>query len=125
VQTYLGAVDGLCDALLPKVIAVTHGGSLDIPVKKYLAQQPAHAKLLSDFDRKLARVPVPPAARGKAAAFAAYVRFANQLDARRLAAARHGAAPYAKEIHREASVGSDPRITALHAAGFGQSCEAR
>src|ERR1700722_4240347 len=73
-QPYLDSVNRLCDALLPKVIAVTHGGSLDIPVKDYLAQQPAHAKLLADFDRQLALVPVPPTAADKAAAFAAYVR---------------------------------------------------
>jgi hypothetical protein len=111
--------------LLPKVIKVTHGGSLDIPVKKYLAQQPAHAALLAGFDRKLARVPVPPAAKTKAAVFAAYVRFAKRLDAKRLAAAKRGAAAYAKEIKSEASIESDPRITALSAAGFDESCQAR
>ena len=40
VPTYLAAVNRLCDALLPKVTALTHGGSLDIPVADYLAQQP-------------------------------------------------------------------------------------
>lgn len=124
-QTYLDAVNGLCDALLPKVIKVTHGGSLDVPAKKYLAQQPAHAKLLADFDHKLARVPVPPAAKNQAAAFAAYVGFANRLDAKRLAAAKRGEAAYAKEIKSEASIESDPRITALSAAGFDESCQAR
>jgi hypothetical protein len=125
VQPYLDAVNRLCDALLPKVIAVTHGGSLDIPVKKYLAQQPAHAKLLADFDRKLAQVPVPAAAKHEAAAFAAYVRFADRLDARRLSAARRGPAAYAKEIKSEASVESEPAISGLGAAGFDQSCQAR
>ena len=118
-------MDRLCDALLPKVIAVTHGGSLNIPVQDYLAQQPAHAKLLSDFDQQLAQVAVPPAAKDKAAAFAAYIRFANHLDARRLAAAKRGAAAYAKEIRSEASVESDPAVTARNAAGFDQSCDAR
>jgi hypothetical protein len=125
VPAYLAAVNRLCDALLPKVIAVTHGGSLDIPVKRYLAQQPAHAKLLADFDHQLALVPVPPAAKDKAAAFDAYVRFANRLDAKRLAAAKRGAAAYAKEIRSEASVEADPAIAGLNAAGFDQSCEAR
>ena len=41
----------LCDALLPKVVAVTKGGSLDIPLKDFFAQLPAHAKLRSYFDR--------------------------------------------------------------------------
>jgi ABC-type Fe3+-hydroxamate transport system substrate-binding protein len=125
VQSYLDAVNRLCTALLPKVIAVTHGGSLDVPVKKYFAQQPAHAKLLAGFDRQLARVPVPAAAKDKAAVFAAYVRFANRLDAKRLAAAKQGQAAYAKEVKSEASIESDPAITALIAAGFDQSCEAR
>src|SRR4051812_25346916 len=79
VQTYLTSVNALCDGLLARVIDVTHGGSLDTD---YLAQQPAHANLLSDFDEQLARVPVPTAAKGKAAAFAAYVHFADQLDAK-------------------------------------------
>jgi hypothetical protein len=125
VQTYLDAVDQLCDALLPKVVAVTHGGSLDIPIKDYLAQQPAHAKLLADFDRQLAMVAVPAAAKDKAAAFAAYVSFANQLDAKRLAAAKRGAAAYAAQIKSEASAESDPTVTARNAAGFDQSCDAR
>jgi hypothetical protein len=125
VQTYLAAVNRLCDALLPKVIRVTHGGSVDVPVKKYLVQQPAHARLLADFDRQLAGVPVPPAAKDKAAALAAYVRFADRLDAKRSAAAKRGEAAYAKEIRAEASLESAPAITALHTAGFGQSCEAR
>ena len=125
VQAYLDTVNKLCDALLPKVIAVTHGGSLDIPVKAYLAQQPAHAKLLADFDRELANVPVPPAAQDKAGALMAYIVFANKLDARRLAAAKKGAAAYAKEIKSEASAENDPSIAARNAAGFNQSCDAR
>jgi hypothetical protein len=125
VQDYLGAVNRLCEALLPKVIAVTHGGSLDVPVNDYLAQQPAHAKLLADFDEQLALVPVPPAAKAQAAALAAYIRFANRLDAKRLAAAKRGAAAYAKEIKSEAAIESDPAITARNAAGFGPSCDAR
>ena len=88
-------------------------------------QQPAHAKLLADFDRKLARVSVPAEAKDKAAVFAAYVRFANRLDAKRLAAAKQGQAAYAKEVKSEASIESDPAITALTGAGFDQSCEAR
>jgi ABC-type Fe3+-hydroxamate transport system substrate-binding protein len=124
-QTYLDAVNRLCDALLPKVIAVTHGGSLDIPVRKYLAQQHAHEKLLAAFDRKLRNVPVPPAAKTKATVLQTYIRFADRLDAKRLAAARRGAAAYAKEVRSEASIESDPAITGLTAAGFHQSCEAR
>ena len=125
VQTYLSAVNALCSELLPKVIAVTHGGSLDVPVKDYLAQQPAHAKLLADFDRQLALVPVPPAAKDKAAAFAGYVAYANQLDAKRLAAASHGATAYANEIKAEAAAGTDTSVTARNAAGFDSSCDAR
>jgi hypothetical protein len=124
-QEYLSAVNRLCEALLPKVIAVTHGGSVDVPVKDYLAQQPAHAKLLADFDRQLALVPVPPAAKAKAAVLAAYIRFANRLDAKRLAAAKQGSAAYAREIKSEASIESDPAITARIAAGFDPSCDAR
>lgn len=126
VRAYLDAVNKLCDALLPKVIAVTNGGKLDIPLEQFLEQLPAHAKLRSDFDRDLARVPVPPQAADKAAALNAYLVFANELDARRLAAARRGPAAYAKEIQAEvASAASDPTITARTAAGFHDSCNAR
>src|SRR4051812_1323728 len=90
VTHYLDAVNALCDALLPKVIAVTNAGSMDIPLKAFFAQLPAHMKLRSDFDRQLAAIPVPPAAADKAATLAAYIRFANALDARRLAAAKQG-----------------------------------
>jgi len=125
VQTYLNSVNTLCDALLTRVIAVTHGGSLDIPVADYLAQQPAHAKLLSNFDEQLARVPVPAAAKAKATAFADYVHFANQLDAKRLAAAKRGEAAYAAEISAEKSAAEDPALAGLSAAGFSDSCQAR
>ncbi len=124
-QQYLDHVNALCDALLPKVIAVTNGGSLDIPLKDFFAQLPAHTRLREDFDRQLAKIPVPSAAHAKAAALAAYIDFANQLDARRLSAAKRGAAAYAKEIASEADAGNDPTIAARDAAGFDESCNAR
>jgi hypothetical protein len=126
VQKYLDAVNRLCDDLLPKVIAVTNGGSLDIPLKDFLAQLPAHAKLRADFDRQLAAVPVPPQAVEKSRVLAAYIRFANDLDARRLRAARQGQASYDREIQAEMkSAVNDPRIAARTAAGFNDSCNAR
>jgi hypothetical protein len=126
VQSYLDAVNKLCDALLPKVMSVTNGGSLDIPLAQYLAQEPSHARLLSDFDHDLARVSVPPQATDKAAALNAYIQFANALDAKRLAAAKQGHAAYTKEIQAaEASAANDPSIAARNAAGFHDSCDAR
>ncbi|MGI8667769.1 MAG: hypothetical protein ACR2N4_17370 [Jatrophihabitans sp.] len=105
---------------------MTNGGNLDIALQQFLAQLPAHTKLLSDFDRDLARVPVPPQASAKAAALNAYVQFANELDATRLAAAKQGPAAYATEIHAEqASAASEPTIIARNAAGFHDSCDAR
>lgn len=126
VQKYLAAVNKLCDDLLPKVVVVTNGGSFDIPLKEFFAQLPAHAKLRADFDRQLARVPVPPDASGKARALSAYIRFANELDARRLAAAKRGQATYEREIRAEEKyAANDPTITARTAAGFNESCNAR
>lgn len=126
VQTYLDAVNGLCDALLPKVIAVTNGGSLDIPLKDFFEQLPAHSKLRSDFDADLAKIPVPPAAQTKADALTAYLAFANTLDAKRLAAAQAGQTAYAAEIRDElATAAGDPSIVARNAAGFHDSCSAR
>jgi hypothetical protein len=124
-QAYLDAVNALCDKLLPEVVKVTHGGSIDVPVRKYLASWPAHKRLLAQFDTELAAVSVPAAARSKAAAFAAYVRFADRLDAARLKAAHRGQAAYAKEVQAESGAADDPTITALTAAGFNESCTAR
>ncbi len=124
-QAYLDAVNALCDALLPKIVTVTHGGSIDVPAREYLVTWPAHKRLLDGFDTHVATIPVPTAAQGKAAALTAYVRFADRLDAARLAAARKGQAAYAKEVRSESGVDNDPTIAALAAAGFNDSCTAR
>ena len=125
VQRYLNAVDALCDGLEQKVTAL-NGGQFDIPLKDFLALLPQHTKLRDDFDRQLAAIVVPPAAAAKARALAAYIAFANKLDAARLRAARQGAAAYQREIDAEKqSAASDPSIAARDAAGFSQSCNAR
>ena len=124
-QVYLAAVNALCDALLPKIVTVTHGGNIDVPAREYLATWPAHKRLLDGFDAHLAAIPVPAAAQDKAAALTAYLRFADRLDAARLAAAQKGQAAYTKEVQSESGAGNDPTITALAAAGFNDSCTAR
>jgi hypothetical protein len=125
VQQYLNAVDALCQGLEQKIIAL-NGGQFDIPLKDFLAQLPQHTKLRDNFDRQLAAIVVPQAAAAKARALAAYIAFANKLDAARLRAARHGAAAYQREIEAEQkSAASDPSIAARDAAGFSQSCNAR
>jgi hypothetical protein len=124
-QAYLDAVNAQCDALLPKIVTVTHGGSIDVPAREYLATWPAHKRLLDGFDAQVATIPVPAAAQNKAAALTAYVRFADQLDAARLAAAKKGQAAYAKEVRSESGVENDPTIAALAAASFNDSCTAR
>jgi hypothetical protein len=124
-QKYLDAVNAICDALLPKIVTVTHGGSIDVPAREYLATWPAHKRLLDGFDAHLATIPVPAAAHGKSAALTAYVRFADQLDTARLSAAHKGQAAYAKEVKSESGVENDPTIAALTAAGFNDSCTAR
>src|SRR5436305_13535913 len=100
VQQYLSAVNALCDGLEQKITAL-NGGKFDIPLKDFLAQLPQHTKLRDDFDRQLAAIAVPPAAAAKAQALAAYIAFANKLDAARLRAARQGAAAYRHEISAE------------------------
>ena len=125
VQQYLNAVDALCDGLEQKIIAL-NGGQFDIPLKDFLAQLSQHTKLRDDFDRQLAAIVVPQAAAAKARALAAYIAFANKLDAARLRAARQGAAAYQREIDAEQkSAASDPSIAAMDAAGFSESCQAR
>ena len=125
VPQYLNAVNALCDGLAQKITAL-NGGKFDIPLKDFLAQLPRHNKLRGDFDRQLAAIAVPPAATAKARALAAYIAFANKLDAARLRAARQSAAAYRREIGTEKkSAASDPSIAGLSAAGFSQSCQAR
>jgi hypothetical protein len=125
VQQYLNAVNALCDGLEQKINAL-NGGQFDIPLKAFLAQLPQHTKLRDDFDSQLAAIVVPPAAAAKARALAAYIVFANKLDAARLRAARQGAAAYRREIGAEQkSAASDPSIAAMEAAGLSQSCTAR
>jgi hypothetical protein len=125
VQQYLDAVNTLCDGLQQKITAL-NGGQFDIPLKDFLAQFPQHTKLIGDFDRQLAAIVVPQAAAAKARALAAYIAFADKLDAARLRAARQGAAAYQREIDAEQkSAASDPSIAARDAAGFSQSCNAR
>jgi hypothetical protein len=125
-RQYLAAVNRLCDDLLPKIVAVTGGGSFDIPLDKFFAQLPEHSRLRAQFDRDLATIAVPEEARDQAKALRDYIAFANTLDARRLASARKGQAPYAREIAAEKrTAADDPSITALDAAGFHKSCTAR
>ena len=124
VQQYLDAVNTLCDGLEQKITAL-NGGQFDIPLQDFLAQLPQHTKLLDDFDRQLAAIAVPPAAAAKARALAAYIAYADRLDAARLRAARQGAAAYQREIDAEKSAATDPSIAARDAAGFSDSCNAR
>jgi hypothetical protein len=124
-QQYLDAVNGLCEKLLPKVVRATQGGSLDVSARQYLADWPAHNRLLEAFDQSLSAVPVPHAAAHAAAAMHAYVRFADRLDAARLAAAKKGERAWRREVAAEVDAGNDPSIAARTAAGFDTSCDAR
>jgi len=127
VQPYLDQVNLLCDALLPKVIAAMHGGhDSTYPVRTYFAEEPAHQQARDEFDAALAKVSVPSAAASKRAALDAYLRFANQIDAARDAAAHEGQKAFDAEITHERTVDlNSPIITAMEAAGFNESCTAR
>lgn len=126
-QSYLDRVNALCDALLPKVLAVMQGGHPDVyPVAEFMAELPQHAQLEADFDAQLAQVAVPADAATAQAAFQAYITYANGIDAKRLAAARQGQAAFDAEIRAEnAEAPTDPVIAARTAAGFHESCNAR
>ena len=124
-QTYLDAVNALCDDLLPKVIEATHGGSIDVPAKEWVQTWPAHKALLDGFDADLARVPVPPSASEAAQVMAEYVVWATGVDERRIAAARQGEATWKAEVAAEADLTNDPTLRALDPAGFADSCQAR
>jgi hypothetical protein len=124
-QRYLDRVNALCDTLLPKVIRVTHGGSIDVPARQYLRDWPAHRRVLAAFDASLASVPVPAAAAPAARAMRHYVSFADTLDSTRLEAAQRGQRAWRREVAAEADVESAPSIAARNAAGFADSCDAR
>ena len=124
-QHYLNRVNGLCDELMTKVIQVTDGGSIEIPARQYLKEWPAHQKVLAAFDKSLANVPVPATAAPAAAAMRGYLKFADELDAARLKAARRGEQAWRREVAAEADVEDDPSTAARTRAGFASSCDAR
>jgi hypothetical protein len=124
-QTYLDAVNVLCDALLPKVVDATNGGSIDVPAQEWVQTWPAHQALLDAFDTDLATVPVPPTAAAAAQVMADYVGWATGVDERRIAAARKGEAAWRAEVAAEADITEAPELRALAPAGFAESCQAR
>ena len=124
-QGYLDQVNALCDALLPKVVDATNGGSTDVPAKQWVATWPAHKALLDGFDADLATVPVPPEAAGAAVVMADYVVWATGVDDARIAAARQGEAAWQRELAAESDLTNAPELLALGPAGFDDSCQAR
>jgi hypothetical protein len=124
-QEFVDAVNGLCDKLEPEVIRATHGGSIDIPATQYLKDWPAHQKVLARFDKSLAAVSQPATATSAADALHSYVKFADQLDAARLKAAKQGEQAWRREVAAEKDIANDPAIAGLTAAGFADSCQAR
>jgi hypothetical protein len=124
-QTYLDAVNALCDDLLPRVVEATHGGSTDVPAREWVRTWPAHKALLDGFDAELARVQVPPSAADAAQVMAGYVAWATGVDDRRIAAARNGEAAWKAEVAAEADLTDAPPLRALGPAGFADSCQAR
>jgi hypothetical protein len=124
-QGYLDAVNTLCDDLLPKVVAATHGGSIDVPAAEWVRTWPAHKALLDRFDADLAKVTVPPSAADAARVMAEYVAWATDVDVRRIEAARKGERTWRAEVAAEADIDEDPALRALGPAGFSDSCQAR
>jgi hypothetical protein len=124
-QAYLDAVNALCDALLPKVVEATHGGSIDVPAEEWVQTWPAHKALLDGFDADLAKITEPPSAADAAQVLADYIVWATGVDTRRIAAAREGEAAWRAEVDAEADITDDPKLLALGPAGFNDSCQAR
>jgi hypothetical protein len=122
---YLDQVNALCDALLPKVIEATHGGSTDIPAKEWVSTWPAHKALLDGFDADLAKIQVPPEAAAPAKVMADYVVWASGYDQKRIAAAQKGEAAWQDELTAESDILDAPELQALAPAGFNDSCQAR
>lgn len=126
-QQYVDAVNVLCEALLPKILAVTHDGDPSkFTVAQFLANVPAHQALVGGFDQHFAAIPVPVAAHAANAAMRSYITYATMLDAQRLAAARRGQAAYEATIQAQvAAYATSPVKRARDAAGFDASCDAR
>jgi hypothetical protein len=124
-EAYLDAVNALCDALLPKVIEATHGGSTDVPAATWVATWPAHQALLDGFDHDLAKITVPPTAEDSAQVMAKYIAWATGVDERRIAAAKKGEKAWQDELAAEVGIERTPQLTALGPAGFSDSCQAR
>jgi hypothetical protein len=124
-QAYLDTVNALCDALLPKVVKATDGGSTDVPASKWVATWPDHKALLDGFDADLAKVVVPPAAKKSAQVMAEYVVWATGVDDRRIKAAKQGEKAWQEELTAEAGIANEPALQALAPAGFAESCQAR
>jgi hypothetical protein len=108
-------------------MAVIQGGHPDTyPVSEFMAELPAHSRLEHGFDKQLAQIPVPAAAKSQHAALQAYIAYADTIDAKRLAAAKRSQAAFNKEIRAEnKEFPSDPVNTRRAAAGFSDSCNAR
>jgi hypothetical protein len=124
-QGYLDAVNALCDALLPKVVEATHGGSIDVPAHEWVETWPAHKALLDGFDADLAKITAPPSAAEAAEVMTDYVVWATGVDTRRIQAARKGETAWRAEVDAEADIADDPTLRALGPAGFNDSCQAR
>jgi hypothetical protein len=124
-QAYLGSVNALCDALLPKVVKATDGGSTDVPAKEWVTSWPAHKALLDGFDADLAAVGVPPSAAATAQVIADYVVWATGIDQARITAAQQGEEAWQAELRAETDLESAPELLALGPAGFSDSCQAR
>jgi hypothetical protein len=124
-QTYLDAVNALCDDLLPKVVEATHGGSTDVPAKEWVETWPAHKALLDGFDADVADISVPPSATDAARVLSNYVVWATGIDEARIAAAQQGEEAWQAELTAEADIESAPALLDLAPAGFADSCQAR
>jgi hypothetical protein len=127
VASYVAKVSALCDALLPKILAVTHNGDPSaFTVAQYKAHLAAHTALEHGFDQQFAAVPVPAGAEQAHAAMQAYIAYADKLDAQRLAAANTSQAAFEREIERQNAAYESSQVKqARDAAGFSPSCDAR
>jgi hypothetical protein len=125
--SYVAAVNALCQELLPKILLVTNNGNpAGFTIAQFKAHVAAHAALERDFDQHFQALPVPRQARAANAAMRAYIAYANQLDARRLAAANRGQNAFLTEIHAEdAEYPTSPVKKARDEAGFDTACDAR
>ena len=87
-SAYVAAVNARCAELEEAVLPITGGGAPTL--EEFRADQPKLARLITDFDKDIATIPVPESERATARAFAAFRKLSDDTYDDLVAAAETG-----------------------------------